>query len=1365
MAQRIIGAKGKGGSGDKGGNRGTEIASVAYMKLLLALSEGEIAGGFTGKDIYLDGTPLLDDNGSENFPGVTWEWRSGLPDQDYIQGFPAVENEIGVSTELKYGTPWVKSITNTQLSAIRLRFKFPQGIYAMRDSGGKDAYRIDFAIDISTDGSTYEEYGTDHAEGIANTGYERSYRIDLPAATSGWQIRVRRLTQNTTDGRHADISNVESMTEIVDAKLRYPNTALLFIQFDSKLFDGKTPTVTVNTKGLIVRVPSNYDPESRTYTDNWDGTFKWSWTNNPAWIFYDLVLNKRYGLGRRIGADQVDKWTLYLIGRYCDDKVSDGRGGKEARHQCDLYLSQRADAWQVIMDLANIFQGMIGWSNNLLTLDADMPRELDPDFVFNKSNIVGSFTFSSSSEKANYSAAIITYSNPANHYNDDQASASVQRLSDRFGFNQLEMSAVGCARETEAQRRGLWAIETNSDDNAVEFKTGREGRIPRVGKIIGINNARQAGRANGGRVAAATATKITLDRLTTAAAGDRLIINLPSGKSEGRVVKSVSGRAITVETGYSETPSPESAWVLDQPDLAIQQFRVKRVAINDDGTVTIGGLPYNPNKFERIENGAVIEDRPVTVVPPRGQPAPENIRISSLYRVEQGIGITTMEVTWDSVAGAVAYEAQWRQNNGDWVNVPRTGNTRFTVDGIYAGRYTVRVRSVNGSDIASMWALSAETELTGKVGKPPLPVNFRTTPLNWAVQLDWGMPAGAGDTAYTEIQYSTVNDGSQVLLLSDVPYPQATYSQMGLRAGQNFWYRARLVDRLGNKSDWTEWVYGGASSEAEGYLIDIDKNVRESEPFKQLTAEVGTVSEEVKKATEGLSKEVQDRINGDQAEATARAGALLTEKLAREASVENVQTQLQTATDSIAQQIAQVAAGTGEQFDSLKIWYFDTTAEDWTGNGAPTIIDGWLRPADHATDPCIFSPAGLGIPAASYRFLKLRVKKVGKPSWQGQIFWKGNDGPDFNEGRSLRVPEPYFNADGIATLDFDDVNWLAAGTINRIRLDLTNNQDANNYVLIDWIAVGRPTPGAGMAALQSESLARVNDVSAEATQRQLLAAQMRGDYTGNDLTKVSTGLIASEMTARVEADKSTNARVDTLKSSVDNNSASIDNQLITEVTTAMASAAAYRRQRAEFAANDTRASRFTAEIARVDTTIANKEEATAASMTQLEARMTNNVGQVSATVRENSQAITRLNNQASATWSLKVQVEANGVKRIAGIALGADANGSNFVLSADTFAFYNPTTGGQELLLAGVGGQLFIRSALIMDGSIDNAKIGNYIQSTNYIAGTMGWRIDKNGTIEINGAVTGQGRLVITNNRIVSYDQLNRPAAVMGQRL
>ncbi|HBQ5885109.1 TPA: carbohydrate binding domain-containing protein [Klebsiella variicola subsp. variicola] len=1295
----IAGAKNNGGSKDNGQNRGTEIASIAYMKILLALSEGQIAGQFTGQDICLDGTPLLDADGHENFPGVTWEWRSGLVDQDYIQGFPAVENEISVSTEIKSGIPWVKAINNTQLSAVRLRIKFPNGVYSLRDSGGKDGYRIEFAIDVSTDGSTYTEYGRDTVDGIANTGYERSYRIDLPRANSGWQIRVRRLTENKNNNKTADVSRIESITEIVDAKLRYPNTALLFVQFDSTLFDGRTPTVTVKAKGLVIRVPSNYDPVERTYSGSWDGTFKWAWSNNPAWIFYDLVLNKRYGLGKRISSDQVDKWTLYQIGQYCDAPVSDGAGGKEARYLCDLYISQRTDAWTVLMDLANIFRGMISWSNNLLSVDADMPREMDPDFVFNKSNIVGSFTFSSTSERTNYSAAIVTYSNPQNNYQDDQASVYSQEVADRFGFNTIELSRIGCTRESEAQRHGAYAIETNRDDNGVEFKTGMEGRIPRVGKVIGINNAPMAGRQNGGRVAAVSGKRITLDRAVAAKAGDTLIINLPDGKSQGRKVQGVQDRIVTVEQEYNPAPQAEAGWILDQSDLAIQQFRVKRVVNNNDGTVTINGLPYNPNKFPRVDDGVVIEDRPVTVVPPRGQEAPDDITISSLYRVSQGIGITTLVATWSPVKNAIAYEMQWRQNNGDWINLPRTGNTRFEVDGIYTGRYVVRVRAINAQDIASVWGISKETELTGKSGAPLPPLALATRSLVHGVQVSWEFPTGSGDTLRTELQYSKNQDGSAPMLLSDVAYPGKSYQQMGLSMGAEFWYRARLVDRLGNESPWTGWVQGMASDNFDDYYENLTDAIKDTAAWeetqrtisetqegirntqqeleqtaealrkeaedqakqvsqeidasaksitadvdgkisavnKTITDEITSVNEaldsglaqankgvqeaksavadankqiatvnqsltdsitqvrqsvtdtateinatidleiarvsktladgdaalnaQIKTAENGLKQslsqvnttltnavkqETADRIADVNAKAAQAADELLAATQGIEASIESLSEAVTSGDENLARQISQIAAGTGEQFDALEIWYFDKDAEGWTedDNGyTPMSVtsDGWLK-ANNSTSTCR-SPNGLTIDAHAYRFIKMRIKKVGSPTWNAKMFWIGADETGWNAGRSVVISEPEYDDKGIAILTLHDIEWRGSTTIRRFRFDFTTGQDADNYLLFDWIAVGRPAPGASTAALQDVRSTLSNALTAEAQARSTLAAQMRGSYEGSDLDKVTSGLLYQEKTARVTAISAEVKARESLQTQFNDNKAAVSGEL------------------------------------------------------------------------------------------------------------------------------------------------------------------------------------------------------------------------------
>ncbi|HEN3249960.1 TPA: host specificity protein J [Yersinia enterocolitica] len=796
------------------------IQSTAKAKILLALGEGEFAGGLDGTNIYLDGTPIKNPDGSSNFTGVTWEYRAGTQAQDYIQGMPNVENEITVNTELKSGTPWVRSVTNTQLSAIRVRFGWPS-LQRQADNGDVGGYRIEYAIDVSTDGGAYSTLLNTAIDGKTTTLYERSHRINLPKATTGWQIRSRRITANANSGRIADRMNTEAISEVIDAKLRYPNTALLYIEFDATQFQN-IPAISCEPKGRVIRVPTNYDPDTRSYSGIWDGSFKWAYTNNPAWVFYDIVLAERFGLGLRIDSTQVDKWELYRIGQYCDQLVPDGRGGSgtEPRFICDVYIQSQAEAFTVLRDLAAIFRGMTYWGNNQLCALADMPR--DVDYIFTRANVIdGRFTYGGGSEKKRYTTAMVSWSDPSNNFQDAIEAVSDNDLVRRYGINQIDMTAIGCIRQTEANRRGRWALLTNSKDRIVNFNVGLDGAIPLPGHIIGIADEMLSGRKTGGRISAVSGRNITLDRIADVNAGDRLLVNLPSGVSQARTVQAVNEEVVTVSVAYSETPVAESIWSVDADDLAIQQYRVTGISDNDDNTYSISGVQHDPDKYERIDTGARIDERPISVIPPGVQPPPTNVVIDSFSALSQGLAVTTLRVTWEPAASAIAYEAEWRRDNGNWISAPRTSAQGFQVEGIYAGQYQARVRAINPSEISSVWANAQETTLNGKEGNPPKPVGFATTGILFGITLNWGYPEGAEDALKTEIEYSLSADGTDAMLLSDVPHPQRNYTMQGLRAGQVFWFRARIVDKSGNQSPWIDWVRGMSSTDTSAILEAI----------------------------------------------------------------------------------------------------------------------------------------------------------------------------------------------------------------------------------------------------------------------------------------------------------------------------------------------------------------------------------------------------------------------------------------------------------------------------------------------------------------------------------------------------------------
>lgn len=836
----IKGRKGGSSSSRTPTEQPDDLQSVAKAKILIALGEGEFSGQLTGKDIYLDGTALENADGSHNFSGVAWEFRSGTQAQKYIQGIPGTENEINVGTEVSSATAWTRTFTNTQLSAVRLRLKWPS-LFKQQDNGDLVGNSINYAIDLQTDGGSWQTVLNTSVTGKTTSGYERSHRIDLPQAGSSWTIRLRKITADANSAKVGDTMTLQSFTEVIDAKLRYPNTALLYIEFDSSQFNGSIPQISCEPRGRVIRVPDNYNPETRTYSGTWQGAFKWAWTDNPAWIFYDLVISDRFGLGNRLSVANIDKWTLYQVSQYCDQMVPDGKGGSgtEPRYTCNVYVQERNDAYTVLRDFAAIFRGMTYWGGDQIVALADMPR--DVDFAYTRANVIdGRFTYSSSTTKTRYTTALVSWSDPDNAYADAMEPVFEQPLVARYGFNQLEVTAIGCTRQSEANRKGRWGILTNNKDRIVSFDVGLDGNIPQPGYIIAVADELLSGKVMGGRISSVNGRAITLDRKADAVAGGRLTLNLPSGASQSRTIQAVNGKVITVTTAYSETPQAEAVWVVESDELYAQQYRVVSVTDNNDGTFSIAGAWHDPDKYARIDTGAIIDQRPVSVIPPGNQSPPANIVISSFSVVQQNISVETMRVSWDQAQNAIAYEAQWRRNDGNWVNVPRSSTTSFDVPGIYAGRYLVRVRAINAAEISSGWGYSDEKTLTGKVGNPPKPVGFATTPINWGIRLNWGFPANTGDTLKTEIQYTPNSDFSNPLLLSDVPYPSAEYTQLGLKAGQEFWYRAQLVDRTGNESGWTDWVRGESNANADDYLGDIADDFLTSADGDRLTSDIDT---------------------------------------------------------------------------------------------------------------------------------------------------------------------------------------------------------------------------------------------------------------------------------------------------------------------------------------------------------------------------------------------------------------------------------------------------------------------------------------------------------------------------------------------
>ncbi|WP_334002379.1 phage tail protein [Burkholderia cepacia] len=927
--KRISGAKGGGGGGSGGGESPDNLHSIARAKVLDIISEGPIVGLVRGmQSVFLDGTPIQNSDGSVNFQNYSVDVRTGTLDQEFMPGFPAVERESAVGVPLTSDAPWVRQVQNTQLSAVRVRFGVP-ALQKSDPATGVFGYRVEYAIDLSVDGGSYAQVLSSAFDGKTTSLYERSHRIELPRATTGWLVRVRRITPNAHSSLIADTVNIEAITEVIDRKLRYPMTALVGMTFDARSFS-QVPVRSYHIRGLIVRVPSNYDPETRTYSGPWNGTFKPAWTNNPAWIFYDLLLNDRYGLGKTVDASMIDKWGLYEIARYCDVMVSDGRGGVEPRFTCNCVIQSAADAYKVLQDIASVFRGISYWGPGAVVASADMPS--DPVYVYTAANVIdGAFRYVGSDRKTRYTVALVSYNDPSNQYKQ-----AVEYVPDddgiaRYGVIKTQVTAFGCTSQAQAHRLGRWLLLTSRyESGTVSFKVGMDGVLVGPGQVIAIADPRKAGRRIGGRIRAAAGNVVTLDKAPTVAPGDRFTAILPSGVAQYRAVKSVNGDVLTLADRFDADPVPGAVWMLENAEVAAQLYRVVSVQEgDDDGRIeyTITATMHEPGKYAAIDDGAQIQRRPVTVVPPSVQAPPANVRITTYSAVDQGISKTTMVIAWDAANNAVTYLPEWRKDNGEWVSVPRTGGLQVEVPGIYQGRYVARVRAQNVMNVTSLPAISAETQLKGKTSLPPAVVSLKAAGVVYGINLDWAFPGdgSAGDTQRTELWYSRTPNRADAIKLSDYAFPQASTSMQGLAVGQVFYFWARLVDTTGNIGPWFpangSGVQGQPStnqSEYEKYFAGQISHSALGEDLKKPIDAIPGIQQGVTDNATAIAKEVKDRTDAITKEAKDRADAVAEEARQRGAAVASEQQARQSADSSLGQRIDTVTASVGDAAAAVK---------------------------------------------------------------------------------------------------------------------------------------------------------------------------------------------------------------------------------------------------------------------------------------------------------------------------------------------------------------------------------------------------------------------------------------------------------------
>ncbi|HDZ1506380.1 TPA: DUF1983 domain-containing protein [Klebsiella pneumoniae] len=1242
------------------------VNSRAMASILDLLGEGVVGGLINGaKSIFIDGVALENEDGSFNYSGVTWDFRDGSQDQSPMPGFDFVETPKAVNTQLKTTNAVTVAIDNDDADRVRVIMKFPSLRSIDKKTGDTNGTSVQFKFQLANgNGSFYDVIATGESSSdvtltAKKTGvYYRSYEIQLPKPGRAYKVRVLRLSADSNDQYLFNDTWVDSIGEIVDTPMNYPNSVLVGLKVNSEQFGSSMPSRSYLIRGLKIRVPSNYDENTNTYNGVWDGTFKLLSSSNPAWILFDLLTNARYGLGKFVSESMIDLGQLYQIGRYCDEEVDDGFGGKEKRFAINTQITSRQDAYRLIQDIAGAFRGMVFWAGGMVNIMQDSPS--DPVMLFTNANVKdGLFTYKGSARKDRPSVALITYNNKQDGYKQNVEYVEDQEAMARYGERKTEAVAFGCTSRGQAHRVGLWLLYTaRMESDMITFTAGLDASFLMPGETVLIQNKYRAGKRNSGRIVSFTKNSITLDApVSLKKSGSFIRIINQEGKIVERDINETGDNItkVTFKTALATADQPvaNGVWTITEPDLVPMRARVVAIAQGETpGSFDITVVQNNASKYQAIDNGAALVPENTTVLDPTYS-KPSNLVISEgTYLSSPGNLSVKLMLAWEGKSPE--YWVSWRRsdegNVSNWQSARATEEQYEIVNVAENGRYDFQLYSVSFGGKKSE-IITAVYQVKGTMTPPGAPTSLTAVGDYRNVVLNWVNPDSV-DLAQINVYASKTNKLDTATLIAQAA--TTTFTHAGLGDNETWYYWIRAVNKRGmvgqpNSNLGTEATTRDVlsflkdkitSSELGKELLDeidskatqeavdnaigeVQNSVNESiqqvendlaQTSSEIKAQVDSVnqslkenidtvnqtivdnidtvnqtintnisnvnsqieaakqsikdgdaalSQEIKKAqsslttslsqtskdlTAAIQKETNDRIADVNDAAKQAADQLLSAKNELKTSIDSLSEVVTSGDENLARQISQIAAGTGEQFDSLKIWYFDQDAEGWTedDNGyTPMSVtsDGWLK-ANNPTSTCR-SPNGLTIDAHAYRFIKMRIKKVGNPTWNAKMFWIGADETGWNAGRSVVINEPEYDDKGIAILTLHDLEWRDSTTIRRFRFDFTSGQDADNYLLFDWIAVGRPTPGAGMAALQEEQQARANADTAEAQARSTLAAQIRGSSESGNLDDIRSGLIYQEKNARITADAAEASARESLQTEFNRNKASVAEELHT----------------------------------------------------------------------------------------------------------------------------------------------------------------------------------------------------------------------------
>ena len=1275
---------GKGGGG--GGHTPVEAKesgrSKQLVKIVEAISEGEVYGLADGmKSIYFDKTPVQNKDGSYNFKNVQVEGRVGGQVQELMAGFNTSEKEVGVGALVKKNLPLTRTVTDAKVSRLRLTIGV-QSLFKQEENGDTNGTSVNFIITIGK--KTYPV----SISGKYSSQYLQHHTFNnLPSVP--FIVKVERTTDDSTTQRLQNNTIWSSYTEIIDTEFTYPNTALMGVKFDSEYFSN-IPTRTYDLLGLKVKVPSNYDTRTRQYTGIWDGTFKVDWTDNPAWVLYDVVTNKRYGLGGRLGEFGADKWALYQVAQYCDQLVPDGFGGQEPRFTCNAWLTEQRSAYQVINDICSIFRAMPVWNGQQLTVVMDRPA--DPVWTYTNANVDESgFSYTFSARKSRHNAIQVEYADKENSYEKAIEYVADDESIRKNGLNVKKITAFGCTSRGQAHRTALWLLQTEKlETKTVTFTVGAEGLMHIPGDIIKVADTHYAGTNIGGRVLAVNGKTVTLDREITISGNSYLSYINANAKHQNIKIISVNGAEVTLD----QPPlglELYGVWSLTTQQVTSQLFKALSVKEESKGKYTIMALQHEPQKEAIVDNGAKFEPVGTTVLT-----TPQISNIGVAVNSDGGVSVDS-SVTGGN--GIVKYDI--RIYKGGVLYDVRSGqqSPNLNIGGLENGDYSVLVQVKNDNG-----QLLSEKTQTFTINKPPAPTGVRTTGGLGNITLEWDW---IDDATATEIFASETDDIKTAKRLTKVTARMYTH-EVGAKQVRYYWLRHVRGVNVGPFNQ-QSGVKGESAVDIDAELDVLNKKLSQT-----LNIQAENLTGKISKSQ--LDSALTGELAGIQS-ATSNASAQIN---AINKNNEIFSTDIRQKISALELSSRNIEVDVGGRNYLLRssgtatAWNVSPDAkENWRGkkitlsvylnakgivrggrnrvglsmflyymDNSYTWVECWL--SNHQGD---YS----GRLKSTIQLLDKPIKSISNCSFKVEL-----------GGGTCVATNPKLEIGNVAT------DWSPAPEdlttviqFEDIKRSLTNESNAR----VAWENSANHRIGNAEATINQLGGTKANKDEVATIAAQALRSQWQSDAKAK-VDEVSRA-ISSETKARTEWQRSAESRIGQAESTI----TSINTTKANKDEVATIAAQALRSQWQSDAK---------AKVDEVSRAISSETKARTEWQRSAESKI-NRVDGFSARIDEINRTVTDVSGKVSATHTIKTQTIAGGKTAIAGIALGASSSGrdveSSIIVMADRFQVVkNASDSSPKPILKVESGQTVLNGDLIADGGITAQKLAANSVTANQLA-------------------------------------------------